>query len=117
MISNTIYTLPNITVQELTFLKDATDSLNQDQQKKFMLIYISKRRNPQHLLFLALLGFVGAAGIQRFVTNKIGTGVLYFFTCGLFFIGTIVDIINHNDLANNYNKQMALETVTLVQLT
>lgn len=43
---------------------------------------------------LALITFfVGVLGIHRFVVGKIGTGVLYLFTGGLFGIGVIVDFI------------------------
>lgn len=44
------------------------------------------------LAFL-LCFFVGALGIHRFYVNKIGTGVLYLFTAGLFGIGWLVDLI------------------------
>ena len=37
--------------------------------------------------------FLGELGIHRFVVGKIGTGILYLFTFGLFGIGLIVDFI------------------------
>ena len=40
-----------------------------------------------------LLGFVGLGGIQYFYVGRIGKGILYFFTFGLFFFGTIFDLI------------------------
>ena len=43
-----------------------------------------------------------------------GMGILYLFTGGLCFIGTIVDIINHKQLAFDYNQQMARETMAMV---
>ena len=42
---------------------------------------------------LLLCIFLGGLGIHRFYVGKIGTGILWFFTGGLFGIGTIVDII------------------------
>jgi TM2 domain-containing membrane protein YozV len=44
-------------------------------------------------LLLALIGFLGIGGIQRFYTGHIGLGVLYLLTGGLCGIGTIIDII------------------------
>jgi TM2 domain-containing membrane protein YozV len=37
--------------------------------------------------------FFGVLGIHRFLVGKIGTGVLWLFTGGLFGIGVIVDFI------------------------
>lgn len=37
--------------------------------------------------------FLGYLGVHRFYEGKIGTGILYFFTFGLFGIGVLVDLI------------------------
>ena len=42
---------------------------------------------------LAALGIVCIAGIHRFYVGKIWTGLIWFFTGGLFGIGTIIDLI------------------------
>jgi hypothetical protein len=42
-------------------------------------------------------------------------GLLYFFTGGLCAIGTIIDIINHKQLADEYNAQMANESLQMIQ--
>jgi len=59
---------------------------------------------------------MGFAGIQRFMVGQIGMGILYFFTGGLCFIGTIVDLVNHKSLANDYNRQMAYESYQMVKM-
>ena len=37
--------------------------------------------------------FFGAAGVHKFIKGQIGMGVLYLFTCGLFGIGWLHDVI------------------------
>lgn len=51
---------------------------------------ISPRNYTTVLLLTIFLGFFG---VHRFVVGKVGTGLLYVFTYGVFFIGWIVDII------------------------
>jgi len=45
------------------------------------------------VLALLLCIFFGIWGVHRFYVGKVGTGVLYVFTGGLFLVGWIIDII------------------------
>jgi len=48
-------------------------------------------RNYTTVLVLTI--FLGSLGIHRFAWGKVGTGIVYLFTYGLFLIGWIVDIV------------------------
>ena len=47
-------------------------------------------KNKTVALVLAIV--LGYLGIHRFYAGKVGTGILWFFTGGIFFVGWIVDI-------------------------
>lgn len=49
------------------------------------------RKNKTTALLLCI--FLGIFGIHRFYVGKIGTGLVYMFTGGLFGIGWIIDIV------------------------
>ncbi len=105
--------LPEAELDEAQFLSNLLKDRNDEELQNFIIIYRSKRRDSQVILLTALLGFVGVSGIHRFVLNHIGMGVLYFFTAGLCFIGTIVDLINHKSLTFEYNQKVAYHTNSL----
>ena len=51
-------------------------------------------KSPKSRLIVTLLAFfVGGLGIHRFYVGKIGTGVLWLLTGGVFGIGALVDFI------------------------
>jgi TM2 domain-containing membrane protein YozV len=108
--------LSNVTPEELVTINSRTQGFSEDQLIQFCMIYNSKRKDPQMILLLCLIGLFGVAGIHRFVIGHIGMGILYFFTAGLCFIGTIVDAINHKELALEYNAKMISETLAMLNM-
>ena len=108
--------LYDATPEELITVNSRTKGFNDDDLTNFCMIYKSKRKDPQTILLLSLLGLVGISGIHRFVIGHIGRGILYFFTGGLCLIGTIVDAINHKDLAMEYNAKMIAETLSMLNM-
>jgi TM2 domain-containing membrane protein YozV len=97
------------------FVQGLTKDFSETQMMNFANVYRSRRRDPQIILLTTLLGFVAVAGVQRFLINQIGMGILYLFTGGLCLIGTIIDLINYQDLAMEYNMQQANEAAMLVK--
>ena len=61
----------------------------QPQQPQYVVVTSPKSKTTALLLCI----FLGGLGVHRFYVGKIGTGVLYIFTCACFGIGWIVDII------------------------
>jgi len=106
---NTYNGFAGMTMEEYSFIHHASAGLSQNQMQTFLLVYNDRRKNPNDILLATLLGFVGFAGIQRFMTNQIFLGLIYFFTGGFFGIGTIVDLINYKGIANDYNRHLAYE--------
>lgn len=88
--------------------------MDDEQAGLFAQVYRARRKDSQMVLILALLGFFGFAGLHRFVLGQIGLGILYFFTLGLCWIGTIVDLVNYKSLAYEYNIKVAHETLSMM---
>ncbi|MGK6349798.1 NINE protein [Parapedobacter sp. DT-150] len=112
---NILMSIHGISPEELMYLEHATASLNEDQVKNFVFLYSGKRKNAQDILLFTLIGFLGFAGIQRFVLNQVAMGVIYFLTIGFCWIGTIVDLINHKSMTDEYNQRAARECLLMVK--
>jgi TM2 domain-containing membrane protein YozV len=114
MKSNLMSQIPAVEPDELAFLQAFTRDMPEDKLQLFITVYNGKRKKTETILICAVLGFIAAAGIHRFVLGQIGMGLLYFFTGGLCLIGTIVDIVNHKQLTFEYNQKMAQESMQMV---
>ncbi len=117
MYQNAYMGLPGISPEELGFLQQATTELNESQQKYFYMSYSGKRKSPQDVLIFCIVGLFLLPGLQRFIVGQIGMGVLYLFTVGLCFIGSIVDLVNHKSLALEYNRKMAYESYQIAKMS
>ncbi len=106
--------LPNVEQEEIAYIQMLVKDMSDDQIRQFASIYNSRRKDPQTILLLTLIGFFGVAGVQRFVLDQIGMGLLYLFTGGICVIGTIVDLINYKRLANEYNQKLARQVSSIV---
>lgn len=113
--ANVLQLIPDAESDELMYLHTLMQSMTDQQAGMFASIYRTRRKEPVMVLLLTLVGLLGLAGIQRFVLGQIGMGLLYLFTFGLCYIGTIVDLINYRKLASEYNLRQAYEVATMMR--
>ncbi|QDH80597.1 TM2 domain-containing protein [Echinicola soli] len=115
--ANVLKHLPELEGMELGYIQGILKNMDDEQAGLFAQVYRARRKDSQMVLILALLGFFGFAGLHRFVLGQIGLGILYFFTLGLCWIGTIVDLVNYKSLAYEYNIKVAHETLSMMSYT
>jgi TM2 domain-containing membrane protein YozV len=109
--------LPEIEGDEMLYIQGLLKDFTDEKAQQFAMVYRSRRRDPQTILLVTLIGFLGVAGVQRFLLNQIGMGLLFLLTGGLCLIGTIVDLVNYRKLAFEYNQQQAQLLATMIKAT
>jgi len=107
--------MPELMGEEQAFVSSLIKEFDDDKASQFANIYRVRRKDPQTILLLTLVGFLGISGIQRFIVDQIGMGILYLLTGGLCLIGTIVDLINYKSLAFDYNRLQAQQIYAMVK--
>lgn len=112
---NPYMNLSGVTAEELIILEQTTASLTDTQKKYFLNIYADKRRSADNVRIFCLVGIV-IPGFQRAMLEQWAWAVLFFFTGGLFFVMTIMDIINYKTLANDFNQKMAYESFQIAKM-
>ena len=113
--SNVLRYLPELEGDEQIEVARLLNDMSDAQAEHFARIYRSRRRDPVHILLLAAVGFIGAAGLQRLYMKEFALGLVYLFTGGLCLIGTIYDLLKYRDLAFRYNRDVALEVAETVR--
>ena len=106
--------LPELTGEELRYIAEILKQMSEDEAAQFAAIYRARRRDPMLVLLASLAGLFIIPGIQRFILNQIGMGLLYLFTIGLCFIGSIVDIVTYSRLAFEYNTRIAQDVLLIM---
>jgi TM2 domain-containing membrane protein YozV len=107
--------MPYLEGEELMYVQQLIKDFDDEHAQQFAAVYNSRRKDPTTIMILTLLGLMGIAGIQRFILNQVGMGILYFLTAGLCFIGTIIDLVNHKKLSFEYNSKEAQQVASLVK--
>jgi TM2 domain-containing membrane protein YozV len=73
---------------------------------------IKNNQNQDRLLVSYLLcgaGFFGIGGLHRLYNGKIGTGLLWLCTGGLFYIGQVVDLVIIPNMVDEYEQKLRLK--------
>ena len=112
---NVMQLMPTLEGDEMVFVQGLIKDLNDNQAQLFANMYLSRRKDPQLVLLTCLLGFVAIAGVHRFILGHIGMGLLFLFTGGLCFIGTIIDLVNYKKLAFEFNTKQAQQVAVMVK--
>ncbi len=113
--ANILDLLPELIGEEQAYVAGIIRDMDEDKARQFANAYRARRREPQTILLLALVGFLGLAGVQRFVVDQIGMGILYLLTGGLCLIGTIIDMINYKKIAFEYNIVQAQQIMAVIR--
>lgn len=79
---------PNIVINNAN---NNTNTNTQVQKQTAAPVVMGHPKSKWVAILLCL--FLGYLGGHKFYEGKIGMGILYCFTCGLFFVGVIVDFI------------------------
>ncbi len=113
--SKVIKYLPELQGEEQLVVAQLITDMTEEQAEQFSHVYRQRRKDPTITLMTALLGLVIVAGVHRFYLGQIGMGVVYLFTAGFCFIGTIVDLFNHRSLTDSFNEKEALNVASLIR--
>ncbi len=113
--ANIFELLPEIVGEEQLYISTIIKNMDEKQAFQFANVYRARRRDPQIILLVTLVGFLGISGIQRFLTDQIGLGILYLFTGGICLIGTIIDLVNYRRIAFEYNQKQANQIAVMLK--
>ena len=112
--SNVLDFVPEAVGDEALYLNKLFSEMSEEKIAKFANVYRARRKDPQTIMILCLLGFFIVAGVHRYVLNQVGMGILYTLTGGLCLIGTIVDLVNYKDMTFQYNRGVAQEITSMI---
>ena len=112
---NVMQLLPMLEPDEMVYVQGIVKDMTDTQAQQFAAVYMNRRKDTTMILVATVIGFFGVAGLQRFLTNQTGMGLLYLFTLGFCFIGTIIDLVNFRSIALEYNVGMAQQSAAMIK--
>lgn len=69
-------------------------NLSQNVGQQSAPVYVATGKVVNKMTYCLLCFFVGCFGVHKFYAGKIGMGIVYLFTVGLFGIGVLIDLIS-----------------------
>jgi hypothetical protein len=107
--------LPELEGNEQLYVARLMAPMTDEQAEHFAFVYRERRKKPGLTLGLTFLAFAGACGVQRFYLGQAVWGLVYLLTFGLFFLGTVHDLLRHRHLTERRNRRLADEVAALVR--
>jgi TM2 domain-containing membrane protein YozV len=98
-------------IPDYTQLEQLKQGLTENERMQLDMEVRDARKDPGTCTALACLGFIGVAGIHRFILGKTGMGLLMLFTGGLCWVGTIIDLVNMKKMVSQYNYEAEYRTI------
>jgi TM2 domain-containing membrane protein YozV len=92
--------------QDVTRLEELKRGLTDSERMELDMQIRTQLKDTGTMAAIACLGFIGIAGIHRFMMGKIATGIVWLVTVGICWIGTIIDLINMGSMVREYNHQV-----------
>ena len=114
--ANVLHYIPDADPEEIGYLNMLISPMTEEQAQQFAMMYRHRRKESSMILILALVGFLGFAGIHRFVVGNIAIGVLYMLTGGICGIGTSINHVNHRNITYEFNQKQAYEVATTMRM-
>ena len=113
--SKVIRYMPELEGEEQVVAAQLMKDMTEEQALHFSHVQRQRRKDETVTLVMAAMGLFGLAGLHRFYLGHYGIGLLYLFTLGFCYIGTIVDMVSHKSLAAKYNAQQAHDVALMVK--
>lgn len=85
-----------------------------DEEKAAAVLY-QDFQDPSTLLIISIL--CGTLGIDRFMTGEVGLGVLKLLTCGGCYIWWLIDMVNAQERAREYNYKKLVNALMMQGVT
>lgn len=90
-------------------IEDVKRILEPLTEEQFQLVLAQDYKEPGWMLLISL--FAGTIGVDRFVLNEVGLGVLKLLTCGGMGIWTIVDWFLVQENTREYNFKLLNQAI------